>query len=467
MQGIVTAFPTSRGVLASLCLQNMSAIIWRYFNEPPRPPPIGYPGIYDPRWERMKLLWVVTFSAALGALCTLVVQSLGTAHKHEESSYYQWSPPPPPPSSAHLQNATRYTHTCDRTIPFLDNVQYTHLWELVAPRSQDETEELCLRALATHPHGGWYQRWSHLTICAAFTGSARRGFPLLAEGIEFGAVCIHSKLLIRAKRPRPPARGRCLPPMTVSECSRAVIAAVKRRRWLVSSPLELAARSEARVAQRRPGVSPDQQLWLEFGAWSGKSTRELSDERYVLGRTAPLFSFDSFLGLPEDWRPAAMAGRDARTAFERSWLRKGSFDRAGMPPFTSTPRLNVEWVTGWYNQTLPGFLRAHPENVSLVHVDCDLYSSSEYVLRHLEPRLAPSCILCFDELINYPEYAQHELRALAELLVRTQRGFEVLGSTAANVVADPKELRRRIARAGSESGVLGQQVVIRLDTNMD
>ena len=45
---------------------------------------------------------------------------------------------------------------------------------------------------------------------------------------------------------------------------------------------------------------------------------------------------------------------------------------------------------------------------------------------------------------NYPEYAEHELKAFAELLLRTGREFEVLGSTAVNVVADREELRRRV-----------------------
>ena len=464
--------------------------------QPPRPPPYGYPGIYDPNWERLKLLWTVLFSASAGSFATLLVQSIGPTHEGTRPAPYEQAPPTPStptPEDALLLNATRHKHICDRTIPYLDNAPYKHLWQVVAARSQDETERLCLRSLADQPHGGWYQRWSHLTICAAFTESPRRGFPLRAEGIEFGAVCTSQRLLNRAKRPWPQARGRCSPPATVAECSRTIMAAVKRRRWLVSSPLELAARSESLVTQQRQqqqqqqrqrqrqrqqqqqqqqlllqtaraADSSEQRLWLEFGAWSGTSTRELSDARYVLGHTAPLYSFDSFRGLPEDWRPAALSDLSAREAFAQSWLRKGSFDRAGEPPFTSTPRLNVEWVTGWYNTTLPAFLSAHPhENVSLVHVDCDIYSSTELVLRLLEPRLAAGVILAFDELINYPEYQQHELRALAELLVRTRRGFAVLGSTAANVVADPHELRRRIAAAGSESGVLGQQVVIRLD----
>ena len=183
----------------------------------------------------------------------------------------------------------------------------------------------------------------------------------------------------------------------------------------------------------------------------------------MLGRTVPLFSFDSFQGLPEDWRPAAQADPSVRAQFAKQWLSKGSFDRRGTPPFATTPRLNVQWVIGWVNETLPAFLRMHPQNVSLVHVDCDIYSSTAQVFSMLESRLAPGAVLAFDELVNYPEYRDHELRALAELLLRTGRSFEVLGATAANVVEDPSELRRRIAAAGAEAGVLAQQVVLQLD----
>ena len=89
-----------------------------------------------------------------------------------------------------------------------------------------------------------------------------------------------------------------------------------------------------RLAAREPESLQDLDapLWLEFGSWNGRSTRELSDASYVHGRVSPLFSFDSFRGLPEDWRPAALGQPDARSAFERTWLSKGGFDRARLPP---------------------------------------------------------------------------------------------------------------------------------------
>ena len=161
--------------------------------------------------------------------------------------------------------------------------------------------------------------------------------------------------------------------------------------------------------------------------------------------------------------PSGLTLQVASALFTSPWLSQAPFYRAGRPPFQRTTRAPVQWEVGWFNTTLPAFLRARPQNVSLVHIDCDLYSSTAYVLEHLEPRLSPGAVLAFDELINYPEYQDHELLALAELLVRTRRPFEVLGSTAANVVTEPEELRRRIRAAGSESGTLGQQVVIRLD----
>lgn len=476
----------------------MTSAVQRWFFDAqlPRPPPLGYVGVYDPRRERINQLWLAAIFTASGVLCTLAVQSvMHDLRVARESRVVTPSVPVLVASgnggttimsstmgafaTTDSSNATRYPHMCDRSMPFLDNVEYVHVFEYtVDTRLQDHIEQLCLKRLYLHPHGGWYQKWSsHRVLCAAFTETPRRGLPLLADGLEFGAVCAPKDMLahVTRRQRKRTARGVCSAPMGVQACSRNIIGAVRRRRWLVESPLQLAARAEAVVTRRRPPLPRlaarepeslqdlDAPLWLEFGSWNGRSTRELSDASYVHGRVSPLFSFDSFRGLPEDWRPAALGQPDARSAFERTWLSKGSFDRAGLPPFVRTPRLNVEWVTGWFNATLPPFLDAHRQNVSLVHIDCDIYSSSEFVLRHLEPRLSPGAILAFDELINYPEYQDHELLALAELLVRTRRPFEVLGSTAANVVTEPEELRRRIRAAGSESGTLGQQVVIRLD----
>ena len=65
-----------------------------------------------------------------------------------------------------------------------------------------------------------------------------------------------------------------------------------------------------------------------------------------------------------------------------------------------------------------------------------------------------------DELINYVGFARHEVRALAELVLRSGRAFEVLGSNAALVKTNDEVLRRDALHFNAER--LGQQVAVRL-----
>ena len=103
---------------------------------------------------------------------------------------------------------------------------------------------------------------------------------------------------------------------------------------------------------------------------------------------------------------------------------RGLFGLAGKPPTLPRPLESVvRWEVGWYNESLPRFLLSHPEEeVSLLHVDCDLYSSTTTVLTLLASRMRAGTVIIFDELYNYPEYRSHELLALWEFL-RDHRGF--------------------------------------------
>lgn len=137
----------------------------------------------------------------------------------------------------------------------------------------------------------------------------------------------------------------------------------------------------------------DDGLWLEFGAASGASTR-------LLARYHHTHSFDSFFGLPERWRDVV----NNRGIYNQRSLGKGAFDRAGRPPFPDGPGTNITWHVGLYNHTVHPFVRNYRQPVFLVHVDCDLYSSTKFVLGAIASRLAPGALLIFDELINYPEF---------------------------------------------------------------
>jgi predicted O-methyltransferase YrrM len=151
---------------------------------------------------------------------------------------------------------------------------------------------------------------------------------------------------------------------------------------------------EYALTHRRPG------LILEFGVAGGKSINHLArlcqDER--------LYGFDSFQGLPEHWAGNRFSYRN--------------FSQKGVMP--SVPP-NVELIAGWFNETLPGFLEKHPEQVGFLHVDCDIYSSTQYVLATLKERLGPGCVIVFDEFFNYPGWRQHEYRAFHKFIAEAGR----------------------------------------------
>ena len=152
--------------------------------------------------------------------------------------------------------------------------------------------------------------------------------------------------------------------------------------------------------------APTQGLMLECGVGDGASLR------FLAGRIArPFHGFDSFEGLPEHWSGT----------FER----KGKFGLGGaLPPVPA----NVTLHKGWFEETLPRFLAgAGEERVAFLHVDCDIYSSTVTVLKHLRPRLAPGSVVVFDEYFNYPNWQRHEWRAFQEFVRDTGIGYRYLG----------------------------------------
>jgi hypothetical protein len=132
-------------------------------------------------------------------------------------------------------------------------------------------------------------------------------------------------------------------------------------------------------------------LWLEFGVGPGNTLKVLAEKR----GSARLVGFDSFKGLPEYWRPGYGVGHFAQDPIE-------------VP--------GAEVVVGLFAETLPRFNFDRP--VTLVHIDCDLYSSTCCALRAVEPHLAPGCIIMFDELTTSDGATQHELNALHEAALR-------------------------------------------------
>ena len=145
-------------------------------------------------------------------------------------------------------------------------------------------------------------------------------------------------------------------------------------------------------------IAPASGMLLEFGVATGRTIRAIAEER-----SATVFGFDSFEGLPEDWYEG---------------YGKGHFATATLPEVPS----NVQLVKGWFKDTVPRFLEEHPGPVSFVNIDCDLYSSTRDVLQLLCGRFQSGTVIQFDEYFNYPGWRNHEYRAFQELV--SERGLK-------------------------------------------
>ena len=135
---------------------------------------------------------------------------------------------------------------------------------------------------------------------------------------------------------------------------------------------------------------------LEFGVNSGHTIKQL---RNSLSDQYKLFGFDSFEGLPEDW-----TGTTAK---------KGSMSTNGVIP-------DIEGVTfykGWFVDTIPKYKQV-AQPIALLHVDCDLYSSTIDVLYGLKDFIQSNTVIVFDEWYynhnDIPQHRLHEQKAFYE-----------------------------------------------------
>jgi predicted O-methyltransferase YrrM len=154
--------------------------------------------------------------------------------------------------------------------------------------------------------------------------------------------------------------------------------------------------------------APAEGLILEFGVEKGASLRHLAS---LTPRT--VHGFDSFEGLPGDWGGTKEA--------------KGAFDLKGrLPKVPGNAKLHI----GWFDQTLPAFLAADPSPAALIHVDCDIYSSTVTIFDALKDRIRPGTVIVFDEYFNYPGWRNHEYKAFQEFLAATGHAYTYLGFSA-------------------------------------
>jgi hypothetical protein len=181
-----------------------------------------------------------------------------------------------------------------------------------------------------------------------------------------------------------------------------------RRQSVISSaelvanamPLARPLKTPMAVLDYALSQAPKEGLVCEFGVYSGSTLRRISAQR------SGAHGFDSFSGLPEDWRVSHL---------------QGAFSVDALPPVGG-----AELHVGWFDDTLPGFMAEHSGPAAFLHLDADLYSSTVTVFNAFEDRIGPGTVLLFDEYFNYPGWQEHEHKAFLEFIEKTGLSYEYI-----------------------------------------
>jgi Flp pilus assembly protein TadD len=150
-------------------------------------------------------------------------------------------------------------------------------------------------------------------------------------------------------------------------------------------------------------AAPTTGLVLEFGVRHGTSIRQIATLT-----NQQVHGFDSFEGLPEVWHHEP----------------KGSYTTKGEIP--KVPK-NVALHAGWFDNTLPEFLKHHRESVRFLNIDCDIYSSTKTVLDLLAPQIVAGTVIVFDEYIGNEHWREDEFKAFQEAVDQYSWSYEYLG----------------------------------------
>lgn len=148
------------------------------------------------------------------------------------------------------------------------------------------------------------------------------------------------------------------------------------------------------------GLVQPEGLLMEFGVFRGNSIRRFANALTRAGDKRRITGFDSFEGLEENWSGQVAMG-------------KGAFDTGGQLPKVPA---NARLIKGWVQDTLPPFLQeTRPEPIAFMHMDMDTYTPSRLTLELTKSRCGSGTIILFDEMHGYPNWQQHEYKALNEI----------------------------------------------------
>lgn len=81
---------------------------------------------------------------------------------------------------------------------------------------------------------------------------------------------------------------------------------------------------------------------------------------------------------------------------------------------------------GWFEDTIPAYMKEFDEPIRFIHVDCDLYASTVTVFENLAPRIVPGTVILFDEYLMNPSWRNDEFKAFQEAVQKHGWEYEYI-----------------------------------------
>ncbi|RZD41083.1 MAG: methyltransferase [Thaumarchaeota archaeon] len=148
---------------------------------------------------------------------------------------------------------------------------------------------------------------------------------------------------------------------------------------------------------------------MEFGVLTGRTINHIARKL----KSKKIYGFDSFEGLPDDW--------------SGHYIPKFGLSQGGNMPKVEK---NVHLYKGWFSDTILQYQKENTNDISFLHVDCDIYSSTKDIFDLLGPKIKSGTIIVFDEYFNYRNWQQHEFKAFQEFVEQTKIEYEYLAFNA-------------------------------------
>ena len=136
-------------------------------------------------------------------------------------------------------------------------------------------------------------------------------------------------------------------------------------------------------------------VYFEFGCYSGRTfSTAINSAKFLNIDNFQFYAFDSFLGLPST---------DDQNIFKEGQFKflKNEFKKI-IKNKTGVLLEDKYIIEGFYEKSLKSEIALNLTKPGIIHLDCDLYSSTITVLKFLKPILVSGSVLLFDDYYCYP-----------------------------------------------------------------